>query len=183
MTDIEALIARKQWAKARDSIHEALEEAPTDHWLWLTLSLTYYEENKYEKALQCSQRAVELQPSCPLALWHLAGALFMNDREDAALVIWTLLRTMDLEAIAYDECGEGMDWALQLVNDVHYRIARYYQWKEEHELARHSFAKYLHNREHGVGSIYNKEQVEEYLARSALGGDSASGRPAKRKQS
>jgi len=183
MTDIESLIEQKQWAKARESIHEGLEDAPTDHWLWLTPSLTYYEQKKYAKALQCSQRAVELQPSCPLALWHFAGALFMNGREDAALVIWTILRDMDLEEVAYGECGEGMDWALQLLNDVHYRVGRYYQWKEKHELARTSFEKYLHNREHGVGSIYPKEQVEEYLARPALAGDASdSGAPAKRKK-
>jgi len=182
MIDIESLIAQKQWARARESIHEALEDAPTDHLLWLTLSLTYYEEKKYEKALQCSQRAVELQPSCPLALWHFAGALFMNGREDPALVIWTILRDMDLEAVAYGECGEGMDWALQLVNDVHYRIGRYYEWKEEHAQARTSFEKYLHNREHGVGSIYNKKHVEEYLAMQTLAGASGSGAPAKRKK-
>ncbi len=51
----------------------------------------------------------------------------MNGREDAALVIWTILRDMDLEEVAYGECGEGMDWALQLLNDVHYRVGRYYQ--------------------------------------------------------
>ena len=43
MTEIESLIEQKQWTQARESIHEGLEDAPTDHWLWLTLSLTYYD--------------------------------------------------------------------------------------------------------------------------------------------
>ncbi|HVS39785.1 MAG TPA: hypothetical protein VMS17_29780 [Gemmataceae bacterium] len=164
MTEIEKLVDRKQWARARACAQEELIETPTDHWLWLTLSLTYYEQKHYEKALQCSKRAVEFQPDCPLALWHYAGSLYMSGREDSALAIWTILLDMDLEGVAYGECGEGMDWALQLINDVHYRVGRYYQWKENSDQARVSFEKYLHNRRHGVGSIYDVKKVEDYLA-------------------
>ncbi len=145
-------------------IQEELISAPTDHWLWATLSLTYYEQKQYEKALQCSKRAVELQPDCPIVLWHHAGSLYMTGHEDSALAIWILLRDMDFDQVAYGECGEGMDWALQLINDVQYRIGRYYQWKKKPEEARVSFEKYLHNRKHGVGSIYDVKQVEKYLA-------------------
>ena len=84
MSAIEQLVERKQWKKARALIQEELVSAPTDHWLWLTLSLTYYENKRYEKALACSRRAVELQPDCPLALWHYAGSLYMSGREAAA---------------------------------------------------------------------------------------------------
>ncbi len=164
MTEIEKLVERKQWARARALVQEELMSAPTDHWLWMTLSLTYYEQKKYEKALQCAKLGVEFEPTCPLALWHYAGSLYMSGREDAALTIWTILLDMDLEEVAYGECAEGMDWALQLINDVHYRVGRYYQWKKDPERARVSFEKYLHNRAHGVGSIYDKKLAEEYLA-------------------
>jgi tetratricopeptide (TPR) repeat protein len=171
MTTIERLVEQKKWGEARSLIMDELVSAPTDHWLWLTLSLTYYEENQYETALQCSKRAVEYQPDCPLALWHYAGSLFMSGREDAALAIWTVLLDMDLEKVAYGECGEGMDWALQLLNDVHYRMGRYYQWKGRPELARASFEKYLENRRHRVGSIYDAGQAEEYLSMAVRAGD------------
>jgi tetratricopeptide (TPR) repeat protein len=173
MTEIEQLVAAKKWTRARALIQEELVSAPSDHWLWMTLSLTYYEQKQYEKALQSSKRAVELEPSCPLALWHYAGSLYMSGRESSALAIWTILLDMNLEEVAYGECGEGMDWALQLVNDVHYRIGRYFQWKGEEEQARASFEKYLHNRSHGVGSIYDEKQVEKYLAQVAPGGSPA----------
>jgi tetratricopeptide (TPR) repeat protein len=129
--------------------------------------LAYYESRRYEKALECAKRAVELQANCPLALWHYAGSLFMSGHESSALVIWTLLLDMDLEDVAYGECGEGMDAALQLINDVHYRVGRYYQWKGDRENACVSFRKYLHNRAHGVGSIYDAEQVKRYLRQLA----------------
>src|SRR5262245_50104924 len=147
MSEIEKLVAAKKWSRARaliasthragsrasgrrklesDIFQEELISDPTDHWLWTTLGLTYYEEREYEKAVECSTRAVELAPDCPLALWDYAGSLLMAGRDTAALAIWTLLLEMDLEQVAYGECGagcgEGMDWALQLINDVHYRL-------------------------------------------------------------
>jgi hypothetical protein len=79
----------------------------------------------------------------------------MAGRSSAALTIWTSLLNLDLETIAHGEHGEGMDWALQLVNDVHFRMARCYQHLGNLELAKQSFAKYVHNREHGVGSLYD----------------------------
>lgn len=164
MTEIEQLIEKKHWKRARAAVQEALVFSPTDHWLWMSLGLTYYEEKQYEKALECSKHALELQPDCPLALWHYAGALFMNGQESAALAIWNMLLNKDLEAIADDDCGEGMDWALQLLNDVHYRMGRYYQWAGQTESARASFEKYLHNRGHGVTSIYDEKQVKSQLA-------------------
>jgi tetratricopeptide (TPR) repeat protein len=172
MTQIEQLVQRRQWEKVRAHVQEELVSAPTDHWLWLTLGLSYYEQKKYDKALECSKRAVELQPDCPLALWHYAGALFMSGREDAALAIWTILLDMDLEKVAYGECGEGMDWALQLCNDVHFRMGRYFQCKDVPDRARVSFEKYLHNRRHGVGSLYDTKVAENYLA--SLGATEAS---------
>ena len=171
MTVIEKLVAAKQWTKARKAIKEELLSDPTDHWLWTTLGLTCYEQRQYQKALEYSERAVKLAPDCPLVLWDYAGCLQMNGRESAALAIWTLLLEMDLEEVAYGECSEGMDWAMQLINDVHYRMGRHYQRKGNRERARESFEKYLHNRSHGVGSIYDVKDVEKYLASLAPSGN------------
>jgi tetratricopeptide (TPR) repeat protein len=160
---IESRLQQQDWSGARALIQEELVFQPTDHWLWMSLGLTYYEQQQYEKALKCNEYAVQLQPDCSLALWHYAGALYMTSSESSALAIWTMLLNRDLEEIAYGEHGEGMDWALQLVNDVHYRIGRYYQRHGQDELARQAFQKHLHNRDHGVGSIYDRGQVESLL--------------------
>jgi tetratricopeptide (TPR) repeat protein len=163
MVKIESLLAAKQWSKARALIYDEMLSNPIDHWLWTTLGLTYYEQHKYEKALKCSRRAVELAPNCALVLWDYAGALYMNGQESAALAIWTILLGMDIQEVAYGECSEGMDWALQLINDVHYRMGRYFQHRGQVQLARTSFEKYLHNRRHGVSSIYDADDVKKLL--------------------
>jgi tetratricopeptide (TPR) repeat protein len=168
MTDIDALLQAKKWKPAQELLYRELIEAPTDHWVWYTLSLAHYEQKHYDLALKCSQRAIELQPNCPLALWHYAGSLSMTGQDSQALVIWNLLLNMNPEVVAEGDCGEGMDHALRLLNDVHYRIGRYYQHHGPPELAREAFAKYLHNRGHGVASTYDSAPVERYLSKLAL---------------
>lgn len=160
---IQHSVKEKNWSEARSAIQEEIVFQPADHWLWFTLGLTYYEQHDYEKALKCSEWAVHLQPSCPLALWHYAGSLYMSGRGESALAIWISLINMDLEEVAHGEHGEGMDWALQLINDVQYRIGRYYQDVGRGDLAIASFRKYLHNRKHGVGSIYDSKSVEDFV--------------------
>jgi tetratricopeptide (TPR) repeat protein len=168
---IERALTAKDWARARALLHEELVFAPADHWVWMQLSLAYYEDRKYEKVLLCSKRAVELEPRCPLALWHYAGCLYMSGQEDAARNVWTVLLNSDLEEIAYGDCGEGMDHAMRLLNDVHYRLGRYYLWKKEPQLTRTSFEKYLHNRAHGVASSYDEKLVRAELAKLIAASD------------
>ena len=164
MPAIERVLAEKKWKHARSLIQEELLFQPMDHWLWMHLGLTYHEQHEYEKAVECSKRAVQLAPNCPLALWHYAGSLEMAGEGAFALPIWIMLLRMDVEEVAYGDHGEGMDWALQLLNDVHYRIGRYYQRIGQKELAKESLGKYLHNRAHGVGSIYDLGKAKEYLS-------------------
>lgn len=169
ISQIERLVEHGQWSEARALIQEELVFQPADHWLWFMLGLTYYEQKEYEKALRCSEWAVHLKPACPLALWHYAGSLLMCGRGESALAIWISLINMDLNEVAYGDHGEGMDSALQLINDVQYRIGRYYQSIGRDNLARDSFRKYLHNCAHGVGSIYDTKQVNDYLTRIEAG--------------
>jgi tetratricopeptide (TPR) repeat protein len=170
MPTIEALLKAKKWKAAQELLYRELIAAPTDHWVWYSLSLAHYEQRQYDLALQCSQRAVELQPNCPLALWHYAGSLAMSGKESQAYVIWNLLLSMEPAAIADDECGEGLDSALRLLNDVHYRLGRYFRDRNQPDQAREAFTKYLHNRSHGVASSYDSAPVERYLSKLAVAG-------------
>ena len=165
MSQIETLVAEKKWKQAQALLQRELLTSPTDHWVWFTLGLTYHEQKQYDQALACSKRAVQLQPDCPLALWHYAGSLSMAGKEDAAVAIWTVLLDMDIEQVANGDCGEGMDWALRLINDVQYRLGRYFQRHGKTDLACAAFEKYLHNRAHGVESTYDQRPVRAYLAR------------------
>lgn len=70
--------------------------------------MTYYEEFKYEKALEYDSQALSLAPNCPLALWGYAGSLDMLGREREALKIYQRLVKRGAESITHGECGEGL---------------------------------------------------------------------------
>jgi tetratricopeptide (TPR) repeat protein len=168
MTRIESLLKAKKWKQAQALLYRELADAPTDHWIWFSLSLTHYEMKEYDLAMKCGQRAVELQSNCPLALWHYAGSLYMNGQASQALAIWTIMLGLDLDDVAHGECGEGMDSALRLINDAHYRMGRCYQHLGKTAQASESYEKYLHNRSHGVHSAYDDAPIKEFLAGVSL---------------
>lgn len=162
---IEKALKKKDWTQARALLERALHENANDHWVLTMLGLTHYEEKDYETALAYTRKALEIKPECPLVQFHLAGSLFMVNRHEEALRVWGDLLDREVESIALDECGEGMDWALQLLNDCHYRMGRCYQFVGDNHKAQLSYLKYLHNRGHGVGSIYDQRTAEECLAK------------------
>ena len=168
MKSIESYIRQGEWKKAQRLIRKELQVMPDahwdSHWLWATLSLTYHEQYEHGKALECAEKALRVAPHCPLALWHYAGSFYMHGLAKEALVVWKKLLRRGVRAIATGECGEGMAYARQLLNDCNYRIGRCYAWIGNKALAVRYFRKYLDHRRSGARSSYNIRQVKKELA-------------------
>jgi tetratricopeptide (TPR) repeat protein len=160
---IEALIEAEDWKGARKVIRDALREEPESHWLVSRLALTFYEEFKYEKALEYESRALELAPNCPLALWGYAGSLDMLGREREALKIYRRLVGRGAESIAYGECGEGLARARGLVADSLYRMAGCYESLGKRRKAIGFLEEHLARRGAGCHSIYPLREVRKEL--------------------
>lgn len=166
---IDATLEADDWAKARELLLQELKRAPDDHWLLTRLSTTYYEERKYSQALKLSERAVQLAPQCPLALWDYAGALDMLGREPEAIGIWRRIIERGAAALAKDECGEGIRWARSLVNDARYRIALALRDVGKSAAALQQLDEHLAHRSPGCSSIYPLAEVR--VIREALSND------------
>src|SRR5262245_26979566 len=124
---IEARIERGDWAGARTLIRSELRRRPTNHWLLTRLSLTYYEQYQYRRALGLSAQALKITPRCPLALWDHAGSLDMLGDKRRAITIYQRLVRRGAETIATGECGEGLARARGLVADCLYRLGQCYE--------------------------------------------------------
>src|SRR5262245_55826735 len=61
---IERLLKAEKWKEAQPLLHRELIYTPSDHWVWMMLSETYYEQYDYEIGLECARRAIELMPDC-----------------------------------------------------------------------------------------------------------------------
>ena len=112
---VETLIRAGKWLPARKAILAALEPKPDNHWLLARLGLTYYELHDYETALSHTERALAIEPKCPLALWDYAGALQMLARHHEAIGTHNLLIRKGPKRIANGPCGEGLARARGLV--------------------------------------------------------------------
>lgn len=160
---ISDLFDRNEWQKARRLIVRELAKDPQNHWLLTRLSTTYYEEYKYEEALDASLKAMEIKPHCPLVLWDLATTLDMISREEESIHILKKLLRRGVLKIAYDECGEGRRWSESLLNDCRFRIANSYRRLNQMELSKKFILLHLRHRKPGLPSLYSITEAKELL--------------------
>ncbi|MEO8351243.1 MAG: tetratricopeptide repeat protein [Chthoniobacteraceae bacterium] len=161
--EIENAIKRDDWKGARRLIRAALRRRPDSHWLLARLSLTYYEEFDYARALAIGQQASELAPHCPLVLWDLAGTLDMLGRHREAMPFYRRLIRRGVESVAFGDCGEGLAWARGLVADCWYRLAHCERELGRRVRAVHCYEKHLALRGPGCRSIYPLRDVRREL--------------------
>ncbi len=160
---VEKLIQEERWVDARRVIEELLNKDHEDHWLLARLSTTYYEMGDYEKALELADKALQIAPDCPLALWDRAGALDMLCREREALDVYENLLSRGLESIAEEECGEGEEWAAGLMADCVFRIATIAQDIGDKERAVRIYHNFLGMLDSGAQGIYSLEEAIERI--------------------
>ena len=116
------LFTQEALVEARTLIEKELVRDPESHWLLARLSTTFYEERQYEQALRQIERAYRLAPDCPLVLWDYAGTLDAVGRTAEAIELYGRLLGKGVEAVAYEECGEGISWAIALLTDCCFRL-------------------------------------------------------------
>jgi tetratricopeptide (TPR) repeat protein len=160
---IESRIAAEDWPGARRLIRAALRREPDSHWLLTRLGLTYYEQRRYADALRYATEALARAPHCPLVLWDYAGTLGQLGRHREALRIYSRLIRRGVESIAYDECGEGLNWARGLVADALYRQGLAYAALGQRRRACVALERHLALRRPGTRSIYPLREVRREL--------------------
>jgi tetratricopeptide (TPR) repeat protein len=157
------LYDEEKWVEARTVLFELINKEPDNHWLFSRLASTYYEERKYEKALEYSEKALHLKPHCPLVLWDYAGELDMLGRDEEAIIVYKKVIHRGVNRVAYEECGEGIRWARSLVNDCSYRLGLAYASIGDFHLAGKYIKRHIANRNRNCSSIYNLRTVKRRL--------------------
>ena len=156
-------IDTEDWPKARILIRSALKQDPDNHWLLTRLSLTYYEQHQYKRALLYVKKAMVLSPKCPLVLWDYAGCLHMLDRYEEAIDIYKQITSLGVDRIATGDCGEGKAWARGIVADSHYRTAKCHRERGDTKSAANAYRRHLALRGPGCRSIYQVSDVRNEL--------------------
>jgi tetratricopeptide (TPR) repeat protein len=141
---------------AKKLIKKELKNYPNDHFLLTSLGNVYYELFEYNKAIEYTQEAIEIAPSCPLAINNHAVVLFMHEKYEQAIDLWQKI----LEKKLYSkECTEGKRITKSLLNDTRVRLADAYQGKGNIEKAIFYYKEHLDNRKKGVFSNFTKKEI------------------------
>ncbi len=152
-------IIDEEWDKAQEILEDELEKNPENHWLITQLSEVFYEKQDYETALKLSTQAIRLAPDCPLVINDHALHLYMHERDDEAIELWSKLLEKGVRGVAYGECGEGVKFAKSLLNDVRARMALSYLAINNKKQALQYFNQHLENRQRGLFSNFTKREI------------------------
>ena len=167
---IETALDREDWDAARDLILGALKNDPDNHWLLDRLSITYYEQRRYGKALTLIKKAYQLAPHCPLVLWDYAGSLNAVGKPRAALKIYSALIKKGPRALCEMEpCGEGREWALGLVTDCLYRAGVCWEHLGKKQRAVRWLKAFLQARSECPESIYSPDDALKHIEKLSNG--------------
>ena len=167
-TRIESLIAERKWESAQKAVEKQLGKEPDDHWLWSRLSGVKYERQDYRGALDAAEKALNIVPDCPLALWSRAGALDMLGRTKEAGKIYIQLTRRGLEELNdpdedANDCWEGADWTRCLVVDCIFRTADCLAKIGKRKEAAEWYHRFLNLLDFGMQGIYSREDATARL--------------------
>ena len=166
-----ALYDAEQWPRAEKLLRRMLVREPQSGWLWSRLSSVVYEQHRYREALTFAKKALRLQPTDPLFRWDYAGALWALGRfEEAASEYRRLIRRGPALAGTVD-CGEGVRWASELINDCRFCLAECHDALGKRRLAARWFREYMEQRRAGVRGCLT---IREAQARMRQGGSRGS---------
>ncbi len=155
---VNLLFQQGKWVTARKLLEEEREKDPTDHWVLTQLGVTFYEQRRYQEALQLFLASLKIVRDCPLTLWNAAGALDSLARHDEAVHIYTwLLRAKTLPK--KDPCWESKGWADALKADCVYRLGRCFEHLGKREVAKHCYHQYMNLLATGIEGTYSVDDV------------------------
>jgi tetratricopeptide (TPR) repeat protein len=165
---IDGLIMRDQWEKARALIEKALEKEPASHWLLTQLGETYYEQRQYKKALGLLLKSLDIVPDCPLTLWHLAGTLDALGYAAGALRLYTWLLESK-KTPEDDPCWESTEWTDALKTDCVFRIGVCFQHLRRKDKAEACFRRYIDLLLAGAAGSYPIEEALRHIRQGRHG--------------
>jgi tetratricopeptide (TPR) repeat protein len=159
---IDDLFQRAQWEEARRILERQRVEDPHDHWVLTQLGVTFYEQRRYEEALQLFLESQQIVPDCPLTLWNLAGTLDALGNYANALRVYTWL-LLNQKSPDDDPCWESKEWADALKTDCVYRVGVCFHHLGEKRKAERWYRQYLDFLSNGIEGSYSIDDVKRQM--------------------
>jgi tetratricopeptide (TPR) repeat protein len=159
---INALIQRGEWDEARRLLIREQDKDPTNHWVLTQLGVTFYEQRRYEEALELFLSSRKIVPDCPLTLWNLAGTFDALGKHAKAIRIYTSLLQSN-KSPADDPCWESPEWSDALKTDCVYRLGVCFQKLGKKPKAEVCYHQFLNLLSIGIEATYSIDDVKRQM--------------------
>ena len=159
---IAALLQKSEWAQARALLERERDKEPDNHWVLTQLGVTYYEQGRYDDALELFAESLPIVPDCPLTLWNIAGTLDALGRHAEAVPVYVWLLQSN-KSPAEDPCWESKEWTETLKTDCLYRLGVCSQMLGKTQQAQQCFHQYANLLLSGIHGSYPIEDVMRQL--------------------
>jgi tetratricopeptide (TPR) repeat protein len=126
------------------------------------LGVTFYEQKRYEEALQLFLASLEIVPDCPLTLWNLAGTLDSLGKHTHAMRIFTGILRSNISPDD-DPCWESAEWADALKADCVYRLGVCFQHLGKKRKAELCYRQFLSLLSLGIAATYSIDDVKRQM--------------------
>jgi len=156
-------LMNERWQEARHILKRELKKNPNSHWLLTRIGTTYYQENKYKKALDYIEHAYEIDKYCPLVRWELAGVHEMLGHNTKAVILYKGIIKQGTKKVAHSNCGEGIRWSRAIINDCRFCLGSIYYDDENYSLAQKYLTLYIKRKKKGDFSHYSIKKARIIL--------------------
>lgn len=153
--------SRGDWPSARKLLLREIRRYSNNSWLLTRLSFVYYNEGKYSKALEISEKAYLIDPNDPVVLWDYARVLLEKDRIIDSIRIFKKLIRMNNKTF-YTK-GHNKRWSLGIKNDCLFWIAVGYLRLNRLDLAAKYFSQHIANRKRGRPTECSIKKARNFL--------------------
>jgi len=113
----DTLMEAKHYVQADELLKEQQGLMVDSHWHWTQWAYCKRELGDAKGALYCANKALELAPTCPLALWEQASSLEMCELWAESIEAYDFIIGRGVHGLIDDPCNEGKPWTLRLLAD------------------------------------------------------------------
>lgn len=114
---LERLLKDKKFVEADALLRAGIDLISDSHWCWTQWSCCKRRIDDGVGALSCAHKALDIAPTCPLALWEYAASLESCKRWEEAIEAYDHILDRGVDGLVDDPCNEGRSWSLRVISD------------------------------------------------------------------
>jgi tetratricopeptide (TPR) repeat protein len=162
---LDSALDKDDYETAERACKILLDDDPQHHWYWARRSMCARYMGQKQKAIEYAQNALELMPTCSLALWELACSYESNQMWNDAIAIHSKIIKKGYDKLVNDDCSEGPSATRGLIADCWYYKSLCLLELRKFKKAEECYEQSMSLRRPGQPTVYPKPKAQQQYER------------------